>query len=81
MNNISGSIPQTFCFSLVRANRDRFASLNGNQLDGHLPPSLAQCRLLELLDVGNNKIDDSFLHWLATLPYLINFMVPSMIPK
>ncbi|KAK9049541.1 hypothetical protein SSX86_031490 [Deinandra increscens subsp. villosa] len=43
-------------------------NLNSNLFDGRLPRSLAKCVALEVLDVGNNQIDDEFPHWLETLP-------------
>ncbi|XP_031265026.1 receptor-like protein Cf-9 homolog [Pistacia vera] len=45
-------------------------NLNSNPLEGTLPQSLAKCSSLEVPDVGNNKINDKFPHWLATLPKL-----------
>ncbi|XP_071930845.1 receptor-like protein 9DC3 [Coffea arabica] len=44
--------------------------LNDNQLQGSLPRSLANCEGLELLDLGNNKIDDKFPVWLEILSNL-----------
>ena len=44
--------------------------MNGNQLEGPLPESLFNCRHLEVLDLGNNKINGIFPHWLGTLPNL-----------
>ena len=35
-----------------------------------VPRSLIICRKLEVLDLGNNKINDTFPHWLGTLPEL-----------
>ncbi|XP_044510123.1 receptor like protein 27-like [Mangifera indica] len=45
--------------------------LNDNQLEGPLPSSLVNCRGLDILDVGNNRINDSFPNC---------FMVPLAIP-
>ncbi|GKV48688.1 hypothetical protein SLEP1_g55492 [Rubroshorea leprosula] len=45
-------------------------NLHGNQMDGLLPRSLVNCSMLEVLDVGNNSIEDSFPHWLESLPHL-----------
>ncbi|GAB4845962.1 hypothetical protein Ancab_039791 [Ancistrocladus abbreviatus] len=42
--------------------------LNGNQLEGQVPPSLAKCGSLEVLDLGNNRFTGTFPHWLDTLP-------------
>ncbi|GKV44921.1 hypothetical protein SLEP1_g52054 [Rubroshorea leprosula] len=48
----------------------RNLNLHGNQMDGLLPRSLVNCRMLEVLDVGNNNISDTFPHWLESLPHL-----------
>ncbi|KAL9458671.1 hypothetical protein AB3S75_007524 [Citrus x aurantiifolia] len=63
MNNFSGSLPQTFAKSCVLVS----LNLNGNRLKGPLPPSLVNCQSLEVLDVGNNQIDDTFPYWLDVL--------------
>ncbi|KAK9221121.1 hypothetical protein WN944_009546 [Citrus x changshan-huyou] len=63
MNNFSGSLPQTFAKSCVLVS----LKLNGNRLKGPLPPSLVNCQYLEVLDVGNNQIDDTFPYWLDVL--------------
>jgi Leucine-rich repeat (LRR) protein len=34
--------------------------LNENQLEGKLPKSLTKCKKLEVLDIGNNYIKDTF---------------------
>ncbi|GKV50363.1 hypothetical protein SLEP1_g57070 [Rubroshorea leprosula] len=44
--------------------------LNGNQLEGILPRSLVNCSNLEILDVGNNNLNDTFPCWLGILPSL-----------
>ncbi|GKV41902.1 hypothetical protein SLEP1_g49374 [Rubroshorea leprosula] len=48
----------------------RNLNFHGNQMDGLLPRSLVNCSLLEVLDVGNNSIEDTFPHWLESLPNL-----------
>ncbi|GKV44520.1 hypothetical protein SLEP1_g51696 [Rubroshorea leprosula] len=48
----------------------RNLNLHRNQMDGLLPRSLVNCRMLEVLDVGNNNISDTFPHWLESLPHL-----------
>ena len=55
-NQFHGTISQTFLKSNVVKNLD----FNGNQLEGLLPRSLIICRKLEVLDLGNNKINDTF---------------------
>ncbi|MBA0784811.1 hypothetical protein Gotri_027059, partial [Gossypium trilobum] len=44
--------------------------INNNQLEGSLPRSLANCKDLELLDVGNNYVNDTFPDWLGNLDHL-----------
>lgn len=50
----------------------RNLNLNGNLLEGPLPQLLAYCRSLEVLDIGNIMLNDTFphAHWLETLPNL-----------
>ncbi|GLT30017.1 hypothetical protein SLA2020_048420 [Shorea laevis] len=48
----------------------RNLNLHRNQMDGLLPRSLVNCSMLEVLDVGNNSIKDTFPHWLESLPDL-----------
>ncbi|KAB1216416.1 LRR receptor-like serine/threonine-protein kinase GSO1 [Morella rubra] len=38
----------------------KLLALDGNQLKGELPKSLANCTKLEVLDIGNNHIEDIF---------------------
>ncbi|KAK9221113.1 hypothetical protein WN944_009538 [Citrus x changshan-huyou] len=66
MNRFNGSIPQMFAKSCDL----RSLNLNGNQLEGPLSPSLINCRYLEVLDIGNNHINDTFPYWLEILPEL-----------
>ncbi|GLT47988.1 hypothetical protein SLA2020_216330 [Shorea laevis] len=48
----------------------RNLNLHGNQMDGPLPRSLVNCSMLEVLDVGNNNIEDTFPYWVESLPDL-----------
>ncbi|TYI85376.1 hypothetical protein E1A91_D05G437300v1 [Gossypium mustelinum] len=65
-NKFNGTIPPTFAEGCQLSN----FNLNGNLLEGPLIPSILNCRGLEVLDLGNNKINDTFPHWLGSLPYL-----------
>ncbi|KAK3212364.1 hypothetical protein Dsin_017070 [Dipteronia sinensis] len=44
--------------------------MNSNQLDGLVPKSIANCTTLEVLDLGNNKINDVFPCWLKNVSSL-----------
>lgn len=63
-NNFFGTIPEISSQGL------RMVDLSWNQFEGKIPRSLANCTLLQLLNLGNNQIDDSFPLWLGTLPEL-----------
>ncbi|XP_016719131.2 receptor-like protein Cf-9 homolog [Gossypium hirsutum] len=65
-NKFYGKIPPTFAKGCQLTN----FNLNGNFLEGPLTPSILNCRGLEVLDLGNNKINDTFPHWLGSLPFL-----------
>ncbi|XP_040966597.1 receptor-like protein Cf-9 homolog [Gossypium hirsutum] len=65
-NKFYGTIPPTFAQGCQLAN----LNLNGNLLEGPLTPSILNCKGLEVLDLGNNKINDTFPHWLGSLPQL-----------
>ncbi|RLM94182.1 receptor-like protein 12 [Panicum miliaceum] len=41
-----------------------------NRIEGQLPRSLVACKDLEVFDIGNNHIDDTFPCWMNTLPKL-----------
>ncbi|GLT30052.1 hypothetical protein SLA2020_048750 [Shorea laevis] len=65
-NYFDGNIPFGFPESCGLRN----LNLHGNQMGGLLPRSLVNCRMLEVLDIGNNSIEDTFPHWLESLPNL-----------
>ncbi|KAK6144665.1 hypothetical protein DH2020_021485 [Rehmannia glutinosa] len=60
-NDLNGLIPTTFAKGCL------LESLN---LNGTLPQSLVNCERLQVLDVGNNEIRDTFPFWIETLPEL-----------
>ncbi|TYI85381.1 hypothetical protein E1A91_D05G437800v1 [Gossypium mustelinum] len=65
-NKFYGTIPPTFAMGCQLSN----FNLNGNLLEGPLKPSILNCNGLEVLDLGNSKINDTFPHWLGSLPQL-----------
>ncbi|XP_044502174.1 receptor like protein 22-like [Mangifera indica] len=67
MNNFHGSIE-----SLMFPDQCGVTALmlNDNQFEGPLPSSLVNCRGLDILDVGNNRINDSFPNWLLKFQFL-----------
>ncbi|KQK02811.1 hypothetical protein BRADI_2g03853v3 [Brachypodium distachyon] len=44
--------------------------LSDNQIEGQLPRSLVACRSLQVFDIGNNHINDTFPCWMSTLTEL-----------
>ncbi|KAL5566036.1 hypothetical protein UlMin_029200 [Ulmus minor] len=66
-NNFHGSIPG---ICTEQSKLIRLIDLSTNHLQGPLPRSLASCRTLEFLHVGNNLIKDTFPSWLSTLSQL-----------
>ncbi|KAG4150212.1 hypothetical protein ERO13_D05G381900v2, partial [Gossypium hirsutum] len=65
-NKFYGTIPPIF----AKGCRLTYFNINGNLLEGPLTPSILNCNGLEVLDLGNNKINDTFPHWLGSLPQL-----------
>ncbi|PIN16585.1 hypothetical protein CDL12_10765 [Handroanthus impetiginosus] len=65
-NQLDGPIPTTF----ADCNELEYINMNANNLHGPLPQSLGKCRHLQVLDIGNNEIQDSFPNWTETLPEL-----------
>ncbi|RDX84879.1 Receptor-like protein 12, partial [Mucuna pruriens] len=48
----------------------RTLHLNGNSLQGKLPKYLANCAMMEILDIGDNQIHDQFPCWLKNISTL-----------
>ncbi|KAH0732854.1 hypothetical protein KY289_004042 [Solanum tuberosum] len=44
--------------------------MDGNKLEGKVPRSLINCKYLQLFDLGNNELNDTFPKWLGALPDL-----------
>ncbi|XP_021287624.1 receptor-like protein 12 isoform X1 [Herrania umbratica] len=63
MNNFHGKIPGNFHKGCLL----RSFSIRYNQLEGSLPRSLVNCSELEILDVRNNNLNDTFPYWLGNL--------------
>ncbi|KAF3684004.1 putative protein-like [Capsicum annuum] len=65
-NNLSDTLPTTFSIGSALGS----FNLHGNKLEGKIPRSLEKCQLLEVLDLGDNLLNDTFPMWLGTLPEL-----------
>ncbi|KAK4727750.1 hypothetical protein R3W88_032667 [Solanum pinnatisectum] len=65
-NNFTGSLPP-FC---AQTDSLRAIVLNGNLFKEPVPVSLLNCVGLEVLDLGNDAINDIFPAWLGTLQEL-----------
>ncbi|KAG4179797.1 hypothetical protein ERO13_A10G127048v2 [Gossypium hirsutum] len=66
-NNFSGQLSIEFFQATHKLSS---LKINGNNLEGKLPRSLANCKKLEVLDLGKNMIHDTFPYWLVKLPLL-----------
>nr|XP_004240813.1 receptor-like protein 43 [Solanum lycopersicum] len=64
MNKFHGEIPRFL------PTRLEYLGLYGNQLTGQVPRSLVNYTSLEAIDLGNNKLNDTFPIWLEKFPYL-----------
>ncbi|PHT75068.1 hypothetical protein T459_22345 [Capsicum annuum] len=62
-NNLIGNIPEKFSYNCELESLD----LSQNHLTGLLPRSLSKCTKLKVLNLGNNKIKDTFLCWLRSI--------------
>ena len=65
-NHFQGNLPETFKNGCSLVTLD----LNHNQIHGKIPQSLVKCRMLEVLNLGNNKLNDTFPFWLESLSEL-----------
>ncbi|KAL6347457.1 hypothetical protein AAG906_025702 [Vitis piasezkii] len=63
-NNLQGTMPWSYAETLSTL------VFNGNGLEGKVPRSLSTCKELEVLDLGDNQIHDTFPFWLGNLPQL-----------
>ncbi|CAA6654729.1 unnamed protein product [Spirodela intermedia] len=57
-NRLTGGIPESVCSGVYLQLRS--LNLHGNMLQGAVPQSLSSCEGLEVLDLGNNRIEDAF---------------------
>ncbi|XP_059288664.1 receptor-like protein 43 [Lycium ferocissimum] len=76
-NNFSGTLPRLCAQS---ASYLRTIVLNGNQFEGPVPVSLLNCTDLEVLDLGNNAINDTFKACLGTLEQLQVLILSGSLP-
>ncbi|KAK6802783.1 hypothetical protein RDI58_000566 [Solanum bulbocastanum] len=64
-NSLGGTINTTFSIGNVLG----VMKFDGNKLEGKFP-QLINCKYLEVLDLGNNELKDTFPKWLGALPEL-----------
>ncbi|XWS10615.1 hypothetical protein CRYUN_Cryun38cG0011900 [Craigia yunnanensis] len=64
MNNFHGKISEIL---FPKSGLLRSFRIDNNQLEGPIPQSLVNCKDLELLDFGKNKLNDTFPSWLGNL--------------
>jgi Leucine-rich repeat (LRR) protein len=62
-NQLSGKFPD----NIKEGCSFEALDFTGNWIGGQLPRSLVACKNLEVLDIGNNQISDSFPCWMNTL--------------
>ena len=67
-NYFHGTIPQ-LCTEDGKSSL-KMIDLSYNQFDGLIPRSMANCLMLESLNLGDNQLFDVFPSWLGTLPKL-----------
>ena len=65
-NRFQGKLPRTF----TKGSNLKTLDLSLNQIKGKIPQSLVNCRMLEVLNLGNNKLNDIFPFWLEALTEL-----------
>ena len=65
-NSFQGILPETF----IKGSSLRTLDLSLNRIKGKIPQSLVKCRQLEVLNLGNNNMNDIFPFWLESLPEL-----------
>ena len=59
-NCFQGNLPKSFMKGCSLMTLD----FSHNQIQGKIPRSLVHCRMLEVLNLGNNNINDAFPFWL-----------------
>ncbi|KAM4110292.1 hypothetical protein ACB094_03G184100 [Castanea mollissima] len=62
-NHFQGNLPEMFINGCSLKTLD----LNHNQIQGQIPLSLVKCQMLDDLNLGNNKLNDTFPFWLVSL--------------
>ncbi|XP_072150010.1 LOW QUALITY PROTEIN: receptor-like protein 33 [Setaria viridis] len=65
-NQLHGELPDNMNQSCSFWSLD----FSDNQFEGKLPRSLVGCKYLEVFDIGNNHISDTFPCWMSMLPEL-----------
>ena len=63
-NKIQGNLPDTF----IKGSSLKTLDFSRNQIHGKIPRSLVNCQMLEVLNLKNNNVIDTFPFWLESLP-------------
>ncbi|KAG2254349.1 hypothetical protein Bca52824_084485 [Brassica carinata] len=65
-NTLTGEVPVEIPTNLCHGQKLRFFSLGSNQFHGTIPPSVGQCKTLERITLGGNKLSGVLPEFLET---------------
>ncbi|XP_031499498.2 receptor-like protein 7 [Nymphaea colorata] len=73
-NQLQGQIPEFDCQTRTEL---KTLDLSANRFVGYIPTSLGNCKNLEFINLGYNKLSGEFPSWIAKLPQLKIFVLKS----
>lgn len=71
-NRFHGNLPETF----IEGSNLKTLDFSHNQIQGKIPRSLLKCKMLEILNLGNDNMNDTFPFWLESSPELQILILP-----
>ena len=71
-NRFHGNLSETF----IEGSNLKTLDFSYNQIQGKIPRSLVKCKMLEVLNLGNNNKNDTFPFWLESSPELQILILP-----